>query len=96
MTHNIPQNQFQNGDYRVYIYNFWDLLDFLHICQGFGLQSPLYESIPTDLLNLIQKRKILPEAEVKELALMPLKAFDQICDYFRSDLVMLASLEAKL
>lgn len=88
--HNLPQNQFQNGDYRVHIYSFWDLVDFLHVCQGFGVQSPLYETIPTDILGLIQKRKILAEAEVKELALLPLKAFDQICDYFRSDLEFLS------
>jgi hypothetical protein len=91
MVHNLPQNQFQNGDYRVHVYSFWDLVDFLHICQGFGVVSPLYDSIPTDILSLIQKRKILPEAEIKELSLLPMYAFDEICEFFKSDLRLLVS-----
>jgi hypothetical protein len=89
MTSYIPRNQFKNGDYHVFLYEFWDLLDFLHICQGFGLKSPLYEIFPTSLLELILNRKIIEEAEVKELCLLPFKAFDQIADEFLSDLRML-------
>jgi hypothetical protein len=92
MIHYIPRNQFQNGDYHVYIYNFLDLTDFLHICQGFGIQSPLYNVFPKTIEDLIFGRKILPESEVKHLLVLPVADDLQVCRYFQSDLKILSQL----
>lgn len=92
MIHYIPRNHFQNGDYRVFIYDFLDLADFLHICLGFGIQSPLYDVFPKSLEALILHRKIVPEAEIKQLVLLPLFSALEICPYFQSDLALLSKL----
>lgn len=92
MIHYIPCNQFKNGDYQVYVYDFWVLTDFLHISLGFGIQSPLYEVFPKSLEDLILRRKILAEAEVKQLVLLPVSQELAICPNFQSDLTMLAKL----
>lgn len=92
MVHYIPRNQFKNGDYHVYVYDFLDLADFLQICVGFGIHSPLYEVFPKCLEDLILKRKILPEAEVQQLLLLPVSTEIEICPYFQSDLKILAQL----
>lgn len=92
MIHYIPRNQFINGDYHVLVYDFYELSDFLHICQGFGLKSPLYESFPRTINDLILRRKILPEAEVKQLALLPFIQGLELCKHFASDIDMLSKL----
>jgi len=92
MIHYIPRNQFQNGDYRVYVYDFLDLSDFLKICAGFGVRSPLYDVFPRCLEDLILNRKILPEAEVQHLILLPLATQLEVCPYFQSDLTILSTL----
>jgi hypothetical protein len=92
MIHYIPRNQFQNGDYHVYVYDFLDLTDFLQICFGFGVKSPLYDTFPKTIEDLIFRRKILPEAEVKHLLVLPVAEGLQVCPYFQSDLRILAEL----
>ena len=92
MIHYIPRNQFQNGDYHVYVYDFLDLADFLQICVGFGVSSPLYDVFPRCLEELILKRKILSEAEVTHLTLLPLTSDLEICPYFQSDLKIVSNL----
>lgn len=92
MVHYIPRNQFQNGEYRVHVYDFLDLADFLQICAGFGVKSPLYDVFPRCLEDLILKRKIVSEAEVQNLILLPLASDLEICPYFQSDLKILAGI----
>ena len=92
MIHYIPRNQFQNGDYHVYVYDFLDLADFLQICAVFGVKSPLYNVFPRCLEDLILKLKILPEAEVQHLILLPLAVDIEVCPYFQSDLKILTTL----
>ena len=92
MVHYIPRNCFNNGDYRVYVYDFFDLSDFIHISLGFGIRSPLYGVFPKSLEALIIQRKILSEAEIKQLALLPLFSGLEICPYFQSDLTILSKL----
>jgi hypothetical protein len=92
MIHYIPRNQFQNGDYHVYIYTFLDLTDFLQVCVGFEVQSPLYDVFPKNIEDLIFRRKILPDAEIKHLLVLPVAESLEICPYFQSDLKLLAHL----
>jgi hypothetical protein len=92
MVHYIPRNSFKNGDYTVFVYGFDDLIDFLHICLGFGVSSPLYDVFPKDLLSLLLNRKILLESEVRQLALLPVCEGVEFCEYFLSDLKMYSRL----
>lgn len=85
----IPRNTLKNGDYTVFVYDFADLHDFLHICKGFGVQSPLYTDFPTRLMDLILFRKIDKEAEIRQLAILPADPEFQICHHFLSDLTLL-------
>lgn len=86
MVNYIPRNQFKTGDYSVFVYTFEDLEDFLRIAKGFGLQSPLYDSMPGDFSSLLFKRKALPESEVRQLAVLPLTANQALCPWLLSDL----------
>lgn len=92
MVNYIPRNQFKNGDYQVFVYDFLDLADWLHICKGFGLQSSLYDTMPSSLLNLIMNRKDVEGAEVGRLCLLPVNDTFEFCPHFQSDLRLLARL----
>jgi len=92
MINYIPRNQFQNGDYHVLVYDFLDLADFCQICHGFQLTSPLYDTFPKNLSELILDRKILAEAEVKQLVVLPFVTDLELCKNFQSDLKLFSQL----
>lgn len=92
MIHYIPRNYFKNGDYQVYVYDFMDLSDFIHISIGFRIESPLYDVSPKCLEDLILRRKIIEGAEIKQLVLLPVSSNLEICPYFQSDLIILSKL----
>ena len=92
MVHYIPRRQFKNGDYQVFIYNFFDLADWLHIIRGFGIDSELYDVFPKTLEDLILRRKIVAEAEIRQLLLVPIVPGLDVCPHFQSDLELLSKL----
>lgn len=90
MKNYIPRSQFTQTNYLVLVYTFEDLADFLQISKGFGIQSPLYPVLPTDLLSLLFTRKPQDSSEICSLALLPISADMNLCPHFLKDLKMLS------
>jgi hypothetical protein len=76
---------FQNKNYFVAVYSFEHLLQVLQIIQEKQLQSPLYESFPTELFELILFRKPRKSSEVHQITLLPAVMTTQIDPYFLKD-----------
>lgn len=60
----------ESEGYVCIVYNLGDLPRFLKICRRF-LHSPLYNSFPRTVEDLLRRRKIDPKAEIMQLILWP-------------------------
>jgi hypothetical protein len=68
----IPQDIIHSGSYTIVKYTFDDLHCILDILKTRKVQSPLYDTIPKNIMELIFNRRIAPEAEVSHLTILPL------------------------
>lgn len=95
LTQIAPQKVIQSGSYINAIYSFDDLHAMLAIMKRTGLRSPLYETFPKNITDLIMNR--VPTgalsgdkaAEISHLALLPVipQAADTLIDpYFAADM----------
>ena len=95
LTEIAPQKVIQSGSYINAIYSFDDLHAMLAIMKRTGLRSPLYETFPKNLTELIMNR--IPTsalsgdkaAEISHLALLPVvtQTADTLIDpYFAADM----------
>ena len=95
LTEIAPQKVIQSGSYINAIYSFDDLHAMLKVMKRQGLSSPLYETFPKNLTELIMNR--IPTgalsgdkaAEISHLALLPVitQAADTLIDpYFAADM----------
>ena len=95
LTEIAPQKVIQSGSYINAIYSFDDLHAMLKVMKRQGLRSPLYETFPKNLTELIMNR--IPTgalsgdkaAEISHLALLPVipQAADTLIDpYFAADM----------
>jgi hypothetical protein len=67
-----PRTAFTNHGYYIVMYSFEDLERILRAIDILGLQSPLYDVFPTNLNDLLFKRKTDNIfAEISHLALLP-------------------------
>jgi hypothetical protein len=80
--------QFTNGNYTVFVYSFQNLLDVFRRIEEKDLQSPLYETFPTELFELILFRKPKPESEVQQITLLPVAMTQSIDPYFVKDVAL--------
>jgi len=87
--HYIPRRFFQNGTYLLLQYTFEDLEDMFATINAYKVHSPLYESFPLTVQDLLFKRKKLETAEIQTLALLPLEVGMQLDDAFLSDIALL-------
>jgi hypothetical protein len=71
-TNFVPHHWFNRGDYICFQYSFEDLKRFLKLVKQFCLQTPLYESYPTTLLDLLMNRKRSRSSEIESLCLLPI------------------------
>jgi hypothetical protein len=85
----MPQRYLQNGDYTILVYRFEDLFDWGLILNKSNVVSPLYDSIPLSVSDLLFKRKQLEETEIKCLSLLPLKKNLVISSHFLEDVSFL-------
>ena len=86
----IPGQFIKNGDYSIMVYTFWELEDFLTMTKFSGCSSPLYDHMPTNITDLILKRKFCADAEIQALGLLPLSEDEYtISKAFLSDLKLL-------
>jgi len=74
----IPNKVVQNGSYIMVVYTFENLEEMLKIIKQHKLMSPLYDIIPTTLLDLIFTRKLVYDSknvfykpEISHLAILP-------------------------
>jgi hypothetical protein len=68
----IPQRTIQNESHTMLEYSFEDLHCMLDILRTHQIQSPLYNTMPKNITELIFRRNINPKAEVSHLALLPM------------------------
>jgi hypothetical protein len=71
----VPNKIVQSGTYIMLIYTFKDLDAILKITKRHGLSSPLYDTMPTTLMDLIFKRKPFYDGdkvpEISHFAILP-------------------------
>ena len=85
----IPAGVQQNGNYVMIILTFEHLEMILKICKKFSLKSPLYDTIPLKLTDLIFNRRLDTTAEVTHLTLVPLDKNIKFDPYFIEDIALL-------
>jgi len=96
----IPQRVVQSASYIMVVYDFDGLEQILKLIKKHELHSPLYDFIPTTLMDLLFKRKldvssenIFFKPELSHLALLPLvnhpKQIPFVDSYFIEDMPLL-------
>ena len=70
-TNLLPKLWFSRGEYICFQYSFDDLKKLLQLVKHCHISTPLYQSIPTTILELVFNRKILQTSEVHSLCLVP-------------------------
>uniref|UniRef100_A0A6C0BKM0 Nudix hydrolase domain-containing protein n=1 Tax=viral metagenome TaxID=1070528 RepID=A0A6C0BKM0_9ZZZZ len=75
----VPEKVLQNGSYIIVVYNFEDLGMMLKIIGKHKLRSPLYDTFPKNLIELIFNRRVIYDVnnvfykpEISHLSLLPL------------------------
>ena len=82
----IPVEKYiYHNSYVNYVYNFDQLEQILHIIRNNNFTSKYYDQIPTNILDLITKRK-RAGGEIESLALLPLQEELQVHEYFIQDI----------
>lgn len=82
----IPKQFIQNGDYMMYVYSLWDLEDFCRLAYHYGIVSPVYDYMPTNVSDLIFRRLVNAEAEINRLCLLPIHSNFSIAPEFTKDI----------
>jgi hypothetical protein len=83
----IPvQNYIYENFYINYIYNFAQLEEILYIIKNNNFTSKYYDQIPTNIFDLITKRKKISSGEIESLALLPVQEDLQVHEYFIQDI----------
>ena len=67
-----PSAVFQNESYVTIALSFEELPRVLRMAKAHSSRSPFYESFPLTAWDLIRNRRVLADAEVQELVLLPL------------------------
>lgn len=99
-TEVIPQRVIQSASYIMVVYTFEGLEQILHLVKKHSLNSPLYDFLPTTLMDLLFKRKLdissenlFFKPELSHLALLPLvrhpKSIPFVDAYFIEDMPLL-------
>jgi hypothetical protein len=76
---------YTNGNYTVFVYSFEHLLTLLELCEKKHIVSPIYDTFPTELFELILYRKPKPTSEVQQITLLP-AAISTIDPYLTQDI----------
>lgn len=69
--HVTPLRIVELGGYINCVYSFTDLETILRLLSGKGLPSPLYDTFPTSLNDLVFTRKGTDDQEITHLAILP-------------------------
>jgi hypothetical protein len=87
----MPRKIHHNGSYVIIQYSFEDLLVILQIVNTSNVETPLYESIPLTLHDLLFKRNFVQGAEISHLCLLPVVKHrgEMICPHILSDMKFL-------
>jgi hypothetical protein len=90
----IPEKILQSHTYIMVVYNFQSLEKMLQLVKKHKMVSPLYDTIPTTLVDLLFKRKLgAGTPEISHLALLPLLKHPQgiplVDAYFIEDMPLL-------
>ena len=72
-----PTKVIQNGKYVIVVFTFEDLLYIMTLVKKYNLISPMYDTLPTNLIELIFKRNTYKNAEIAQLVLLP--AIKNVC-----------------
>lgn len=67
-----PIHVMKNNSYVCLVYSFMHLNTLLKICKKMKVQSPIYNTFPSSLRQLIFERKPKQSSEIRHLALLPL------------------------
>ena len=66
-----PTRVIQNGKYVIVVFTFDHLLQIMSIIKKYNLISPMYDTLPTNMRELIFERKSYKSAEIAQLVLLP-------------------------
>jgi hypothetical protein len=87
----IPVDKYiYHNSYVNFIYDFTQLEEILHIIKNNNFTSKYYHDFPTNIIDLIAKRK-RSSGEIKSLALLPLQENLQVHEYFIQDIKEIVS-----
>ena len=88
-----PTKVVQNGSYILVLYTFESLSSILKLVKKHALHSPLYDTVPETLIELIFKRKVSSKSELSHLSILPLVEHDRknpfVDPYFIKDMPIL-------
>jgi hypothetical protein len=84
-----PNKTIVNGTYHAFMYSLVDLECILYILRLNALKTPLYDTVPGTLADLILRRKLEPVAEVRDICLLPVNC-TTICKSFAADIRLMA------
>jgi hypothetical protein len=82
----LPEEKYiYHNSYVNFIYNFTQLEEILLSIKNYNIRSKYYDEIPTNIFDLITKRKKL-DGEIKSLALLPIEKDLIVHNYFIQDI----------
>jgi len=88
-----PTKVVQNGSYILVLYTFESLISILKLLKRHAVNSPLYDTVPETLIDLLLKRKISSKSEISHLCILPLVEHDRknpfVDPYFIKDMPIL-------
>lgn len=67
-----PHKIIQNRNYFLLTYSFEDLERILYFLESYRLQSPLFDTFPRTITELLLNRKVIETSEITHLAILPL------------------------
>jgi hypothetical protein len=67
----IPKKTIFQKGYVILQFDFQDYRSFLKYCKAAKIQSPLFQRLPTTLLDSIQQRRVVKTSEITHLCLLP-------------------------
>lgn len=90
-----PEDTIINGSYHIFVYSFKDLQKLFTLLESYKVTSPLFYSLPNNILELVSNRKIESSCEISHLALIPLVDTPIISKFLFSDIRLISLARSK-
>ena len=93
-----PKTVIRRGSYMMLVCSLDDLVSIMKIAKEHNIQSTVYNTIPTQIDDIVNQRRATEESEFKKLYLIPLQGLvvteEEIYETFNEDIKIVSDLAA--